>query len=86
MRTPDVSFATHVTSPPTLGTTSYWNFIGDSRVDVNTLEPKAALSVKREPAGAGQTDGPYRQNEPWGRCGAWKRRARAVTRRGTFCT
>jgi hypothetical protein len=64
---PDIrtTWAAHVTQAPTIRGDLASAVVGRSRVDVRTLEPRAAHVVaRREPAGSGK--GPHRLNQPWG--------------------
>ncbi|WP_410960087.1 hypothetical protein, partial [Salmonella sp. SAL4434] len=60
-----VVWAAHVTKAPAVANNLASAVIGQSRVDIRTLEPAdARLSFVREPNGSG--DGPHRTNKNWG--------------------
>jgi hypothetical protein len=60
-----VVWAAHVTKAPAIAGNLASVAIGQSRVDVRTLEPSdARMSFVREPNGSG--DGPHRTNKNWG--------------------
>jgi hypothetical protein len=67
IKRPEISviWAAHVTQPPTLASNLASAVVGQSRVDVRTLEP-AGVSViaRREPTPSGE--GSHRANQPWG--------------------
>jgi hypothetical protein len=61
----DVVWAAHVTTNPVVVGGLASAIVGQSRVDIRTLEPENAEgSAVREPTPSG--DGPHRANRPWG--------------------
>jgi hypothetical protein len=61
----DVTWAAHVTSPPKVLGALATAIVGQSRVDIQTLEPVAAEGVaRREPTPSGE--GSHRADHPWG--------------------
>jgi hypothetical protein len=60
-----VVWAAHVTSPPAIAGSLASALVGQSRVDVRTLEPQdAQWRAPREPTPSGE--GSHRANHPWG--------------------
>lgn len=60
-----VTWAAHVTQPPVLGSNLASAVVGQSRVDVRTLEPSGMRpTALREPTPSGE--GSHRLNQPWG--------------------
>jgi hypothetical protein len=61
----DVTWAAHVTTNPTVAGGLASAVVGESRVDIRTLEPENAEGVaKREPTPSGE--GSHRADHPWG--------------------
>ncbi|HLK35607.1 MAG TPA: heparinase II/III family protein [Polyangiaceae bacterium] len=61
----DVTWAAHVTTPPTIAGGLATAVVGRSRVDLRTLEPEGAEAVAlREPTPSGE--GSHRADRPWG--------------------
>lgn len=61
----DVVWAAHVTQNPKLDGAQASAVVGESRVELRTLEPEpASLSAPREPTPSGE--GSHRLNQPWG--------------------
>jgi hypothetical protein len=60
-----VTWAAHLTRAPTLDGDLASAVVGNSRVDVRTLEPRSSLRIApREPTPSGE--GSHRANKPWG--------------------